>query len=184
MADLLLFSEKIMSISLPVETNRLYLSAINISDIDFLSRLWSNPVLRVHALLPSTYERAKTNAESWANKAKDHISETNNLVIKLKDAYQPVGNIIFTCSSNGEGMINQYSITPEYWGNGYATEAAMEAVKCLFEGLNAVEVVADCFPDNVRSMNVITKIGMHPRNAWTKNMHCITREEWLSIPNG
>lgn len=48
----------------------------------------------------------------------------------------------------------------EHWGKGYATEGAMEALRCGFETLNFPEIVSYTPAVNQRSRNVMEKIGM------------------------
>lgn len=48
----------------------------------------------------------------------------------------------------------------EYWGQGYATEAARAALKFGFETLKLDEIVAMTVPANHRSRNVMEKLGM------------------------
>lgn len=48
-----------------------------------------------------------------------------------------------------------------YWGNGYATEGALAALKYGYETLNLDEIVSFTTIGNMRSRNVMEKIGMH-----------------------
>ena len=53
----------------------------------------------------------------------------------------------------------------EHWGNGYATEAAREALRYGFEELELGEIVAFTVPANTRSRAVMERIGMtHDRS--------------------
>jgi ribosomal-protein-alanine N-acetyltransferase len=54
-----------------------------------------------------------------------------------------------------------YTISREYWGQGYATEAARELVRFAFEDIGLVRLEAVCLPDNLASVRVLEKIGMH-----------------------
>lgn len=47
-----------------------------------------------------------------------------------------------------------------WWGHGYATEAAREAVRFGFEALQAEELVSFTVPHNVRSRRVMERLGM------------------------
>ena len=47
-----------------------------------------------------------------------------------------------------------------FWGKGYATEAAREALRFGFEDLKLEEIVAMTTPDNVRSRAVMHRLGM------------------------
>jgi ribosomal-protein-alanine N-acetyltransferase len=53
-----------------------------------------------------------------------------------------------------------WSIAPERWGQGLATEAARAAVEWGFERCGLTEVVSFALLDNVRSRRVMEKLGM------------------------
>ena len=57
-----------------------------------------------------------------------------------------------------------WRLAAEYWGQGYATEGALEVVRHAFGSLNLPEIVAMTVPENARSRRVMEKIGMarHP----------------------
>ncbi|MDQ5891121.1 MAG: hypothetical protein QG604_995 [Candidatus Dependentiae bacterium] len=48
----------------------------------------------------------------------------------------------------------------QYWGKGYATDAAREVLRYAFEELQLDEVVSFTSPLNVRSIRVMEKIGL------------------------
>ncbi|MBP5445938.1 MAG: GNAT family N-acetyltransferase [Acholeplasmatales bacterium] len=52
-----------------------------------------------------------------------------------------------------------YSLGEEYWNKGIMTEAVKALVKYAFTELNAYEVDAGCFIDNIRSEKVLIKSG-------------------------
>lgn len=54
-----------------------------------------------------------------------------------------------------------WTIHFNYWGNGYATEAAKRVLTFAFEELHAHRVVAFCNVLNAASTRVMSKIGMH-----------------------
>jgi RimJ/RimL family protein N-acetyltransferase len=53
-----------------------------------------------------------------------------------------------------------WRLAHEYWGHGYATEAARAALACGFEQLHLPEIVSFTVPANVRSIHVMEKLGM------------------------
>ena len=53
-----------------------------------------------------------------------------------------------------------WRLAPEYWGSGYATEAAQEALRFGFEEAGLDEIVAFTVPANTRSQSVMERIGM------------------------
>jgi len=87
-----------------------------------------------------------------------------------------------------EGDIG-YEFAPEYWGRGYATEAARAMVAFGFETLKIHRVWSWCIADNVGSARVLEKVGMRlegrlRENEWFKGrwwdtlMYGMLEEEW------
>ncbi|MGX5172509.1 GNAT family N-acetyltransferase [Aliikangiella sp. IMCC44653] len=69
--------------------------------------------------------------------------------------HTPKGNMPFSpCVEVG------WRLAKQYWGKGYATEAAREALKFAFINLNLKEVVSFTTQANNRSKAVMEKIGM------------------------
>lgn len=54
-----------------------------------------------------------------------------------------------------------WRLSKQYWGKGYATEGAKEALKFAFNTLNLDEVVSFTTQTNARSRAVMLKLGMH-----------------------
>jgi len=53
-----------------------------------------------------------------------------------------------------------WRLASQQWGKGYATEAAREVLKIGFENFGLKEIVAITVTKNIRSRNVMEKIGM------------------------
>src|SRR5262249_40072607 len=53
-----------------------------------------------------------------------------------------------------------WRLAAEFWGHGYATEAATAALKFGFETVGLSEIVAFAGPANLRSRRVMDRIGM------------------------
>lgn len=62
--------------------------------------------------------------------------------------------------NSGPGPEIGWRLAAEYWGRGYATEAALEVLRWAFETLDAPEVVAFTAEGNARSRAVMRRIGM------------------------
>jgi ribosomal-protein-alanine N-acetyltransferase len=54
-----------------------------------------------------------------------------------------------------------WRLAVEAWGQGYASEAAREALRFGFEDAGLGEIVSFTSPLNTRSMAVMQRIGMH-----------------------
>lgn len=74
-----------------------------------------------------------------------------------------------------EGNIG-YELNPDYWGRGYATEAARAIVGFGFSELGLHRVCAECVADNTASAHVLEKLGMR-REAYFRE-HQWYRERW------
>lgn len=53
-----------------------------------------------------------------------------------------------------------WRLAREYWGHGYATEAARASIDWGFANLALDEIVAMTVPDNLRSQRVMEKLGL------------------------
>jgi RimJ/RimL family protein N-acetyltransferase len=62
-----------------------------------------------------------------------------------------------------------YALLPEYWGKGYATEAARALAQDAFDRLGCERVISLVMPQNAASANVAMKNGMHLDREWTLN---------------
>jgi RimJ/RimL family protein N-acetyltransferase len=69
-----------------------------------------------------------------------------------------------------------YIINPNYWGRGYATEAARLTVEFGFSKLHCHRIFASCHPQNVGSAKVLKKIGMIQEGRLRENL--LLRDDW------
>ncbi|MEM1367504.1 MAG: GNAT family N-acetyltransferase [Cyanobacteria bacterium P01_H01_bin.15] len=54
-----------------------------------------------------------------------------------------------------------WRLAAAHWGQGYATEAARAALEFGFSDLGLPEIVSFTVPENLRSRNVMRRLGMH-----------------------
>lgn len=86
-----------------------------------------------------------------------------------------------------------WRLTRQYWGNGYATEAAAGALSFGFEQLDLAEIVSFTVPANERSRRVMRRLGMshdqagdfdHPNVTDGPLRHHVlyrmSKDEWLA----
>lgn len=66
-----------------------------------------------------------------------------------------------------------YWLGRDYWGNGYATEAAGRVLEFAFDVLSAECVTAGWFHDNPASGRVLKKLGCQPNGAVARD--CLAR---------
>ena len=83
------------------------------------------------------------------------------LAVTLRDGGRLIGNCGIRLAKPGArtGDLG-YEISPEFWGCGYATEAARAMVGFGFEELRLHRVWGECVPENSASRRVMEKLGM------------------------
>ena len=62
-----------------------------------------------------------------------------------------------------------FELAPEYWGRGYATEAALAMVDFGFRKLGLHRVSSWCIADNAASARVLEKVGLRPEGRLREN---------------
>lgn len=88
-----------------------------------------------------------------------------------------------------------YELHPDYWGRGYATEAAAALLQYGFETLQLRSIWAECISENLGSKRVLEKIGMTFESTQRHNMLIkgqwydtlrfqISRDEWNQLTEG
>ncbi|MFZ4825912.1 MAG: GNAT family N-acetyltransferase [Phototrophicaceae bacterium] len=125
-------------------------------------------------------------------------------LVALKDNHQAIGSVGFVPSlipwnvfdsAVDRSMVDRVStemglywaIDPDFWGNGYATEAANAFITYVFETLKLKQIVATTEYDNLQSQRVMTKLGMQVlRNPteeppWFEVVGVLGYAEWKSL---
>ena len=139
-------------------TERIGFSRWRQEDGNLAEMLWGNPSVTRLICASGKFTAAEiTNRLNLeiANDAKYHVQ------------YWPVfelasGELIGCCGLRPHGA-NEYEIgfhlRPEFWGQGYATEAAQAAIHYAFTVLNAGKLFAGHNPKNTVSQKVLRKLG-------------------------
>jgi RimJ/RimL family protein N-acetyltransferase len=78
-----------------------------------------------------------------------------------------------------------WTLLPEAWGRGFATEAATAVLEFAFERVKLQEVVAVTMVENDRSLAVMRRLGMEPAGrvdhlGLPHERFRLARQEWLS----
>lgn len=142
-----------------IKTERLELKPYSENDIDTLIGMLTNSEITKFFMVPEF----KTNDEVKAVARKliefSQIADTKHLEYGI---YLDGNNIGFVndCGIDGDEIEIGYVISPNYKGNGYATEAVKVVLKELKE-MGFHRVVAGFFEDNQASYRVMTKCGFH-----------------------
>jgi [ribosomal protein S5]-alanine N-acetyltransferase len=102
---------------------------------------------------------------------------TYEFAIVLKD----IGSVIGGCGLHVEEHLQAelgYSLNRQFWGNGFATEAAFALCRFGFKELKLHRIFATCRPENPASWRVMEKIGMTREGLLRE--HMFWKDKWQS----
>lgn len=145
-----------------IETERLLLRPWEERDRAPFATLNADPV--VMEFLAKTLTRAESDA--YIDRAKAHFAANGFglFAVELKETGAFVGLVGITQvpfeSHFTPAVEIGWRMLKEYWGCGFAPEAAKASLQFGFNTLGLEEIVAFTIPVNVRSQRVMEKIGM------------------------
>jgi len=150
----------------PVRTDRLLLRRPLARDESAAVDLHTDPRTNVHHPAPSTVTRASS-ARTF-HEIQQHWYRHGFGVWTVVDPDDPQTLIGFTGVSHriirGRPALNlYYRYSPDYWGQGLATEGALEAVRLSEELLPGLPVVAYTSVDNIGSQRTALAAGLERR---------------------
>lgn len=182
-----------MSEVVELRTDRLLLRQWKEEDFPLFARMTSDPIVMQY--YPGTLSEDESNAmaskiraliseRSWGFWAVETIQE--NIFIGFVGLHKPTYDLPVTpCVEVG------WRLGKEYWGNGYATEAARESLRFAFEELVLDEVYSFASVSNKKSRSVMARLNMsntgnnfeHPiipeGHALREHvLYKITKEQW------
>ncbi|MCG7542565.1 GNAT family N-acetyltransferase [Pseudoalteromonas sp. MM17-2] len=147
-----------------LETSRLKLSALNDSDGKAVFELFSDPLVTHYYDLEPFSELSQ--ALKLIEFFQSRFEEGSGIrwAIRLRETNQLIG----TCGFNSwnprmKNAVLGYDLMPNFWGNGYTTEAVHKIINAAFSGklacgeLNRIQ--GDTVPGNDASESVLRKIG-------------------------
>ncbi|HWA17474.1 MAG TPA: GNAT family N-acetyltransferase [Devosia sp.] len=143
------------------ETERLVLSGWRREQIEDLVRLHGDPAVSRYLTaqgLPWTREAMEAALDNWIE-----LFETRRLG-KLRVTRKEDGVLVGRCGyaiyePTGEPEIG-YALYPEFWGKGYALEAASGMRDWIFRETEATHFIGIADVRNEASLKVLDKIGM------------------------
>jgi RimJ/RimL family protein N-acetyltransferase len=176
-----------------ITTDRLLLRELRKEDWQAVHEYGSDPeVVRFVEFGPNTEEetrdfirRATASAEDEPRKGHDFA------VVRGKDGRLIGGCGIYVTKPEHREAFIGYVFNREYWGNGYATEAAQALLRYGFETLRMHRIFATCDPENRASARVLEKTGMRREGLLRENsrmkgkyrddlIYAILDREWRS----
>ncbi len=91
--------------------------------------------------------------------------------IELKNEKKIIGTCGFIdYEENHHKAELAYALSPNYWGQGFATEAAKACIRYGFERLQLNRIAAGCHASNAQSERVMKRLGMQYEGTMRKDM--------------
>ncbi|RKD69549.1 ribosomal-protein-alanine N-acetyltransferase [Sinobaca qinghaiensis] len=154
-----------------LETDRLLLRKIILTDVDDIFEFSSDPEVAYHM----TWEANRSRQETLTNFLKPVIKGYDSgSSAEWAVVHKESGKVIGTCSlidwSNEHHKAEiAYVLNRQYWGSGFTTEAGNEVIKYGFNTLQLNRMEGRCDIDNPGSEKVMLKLGMQYEGLLRKN---------------
>ena len=145
-----------------LETERILLRRLEMSDLDPLYKLYSDPEIRRY--FPEgvlNLEETRDELE-WHMNGHPHYPELGLWATIYKETGKFIGRCgLLPWEIEGKPEVEiAYLLAKEFWHQGLATETAQGILKYGFETLNLSRLICLIDPDNVASQRVAERIGM------------------------
>jgi len=144
-----------------LSTDRLILRPITTADLAALEAFWNNPDIRRYLWADQVMSRDRVCQLIEASEA--CFQRLGSGFFAIEVAANP-GVLAGFCGhrlfEDGEQVELLYGIHPDYWGEGYVTEAASEVLRHGFEMGSIQRVIAAADTPNQRAVRVLQKLGM------------------------
>lgn len=163
-----------------IETNRLLLRLFKETDAPEVTKLCNNYNLYKNTLyLPYPY--SIEDALSWIKNHLDNFNDNKYFEFAITD--KVTGKLYGAIALSKHQKFNNgelaYWVGEEYWGNGYATEAAKAILEFAFIEKQYHRVFARYFHSNPASGKVIEKIGM--RKEGVLRNHVMKENKYIDL---
>lgn len=128
--------------------------------------------LRYYAWAGRTAEEVQAFVQMFLDHQKAQPRFKFQLAVTLKQGGQLIGNCGIRKDAHNSFQADiGYEIAPDFWGQGYATEAARAVMQFGFGELRLHRIWADCVADNVASARVLEKLGMKLEGRLRENQY-------------
>ena len=173
-----------------IETERLRLRRYTKDDVALLHALMSDPKVMAHHPSVFDWERSVKGIDQML--AMYERFGYSLLVVQLKDGtfVGHVGLLHWEDVDGREDVEVAYYLLPQYWGKGYASEAARACRDWAFEHLPVDRVVSFIVTENAPSIAVAQRNGMARLARLDENrfgrpiyVYGITRAQWSARSN-
>ncbi len=142
-----------------IETMNLLLRTMQAEDLEDIALVWGSKKVMKYSGGPSTKVNIGRSIEAYRRLYDEKGYSTYTVL--LKESARIIGVCGFNPANHENEVELLYHFNPDFWGKGYATEAAAACIKDLKErkaDIKKVKAAVD--PNNPGSGKVLSKIGM------------------------
>ena len=151
-----------------IETERLKLREFTMDDVNDLAAIFADPIMMQY--YPSTKDKEET--KKWIEKNIERYKKYGFglWAVVRRDNDEFIGDCGITIQDiDGEEKPEiGYHISRDYWGQGYATEAALACKEYAFNVLGMEEIFSKIRSENISSRRVAEKVGMTLQKEYIK----------------
>lgn len=174
---------------LPIETNRLLLSAPAPEDAEGLLRVYARPEVVQYLSGEPAKSLDEIHTKIALRASFQHSRGFTFWTMRLKKTGEIIGAAgLIPLERKGPEIELGYHLTPDQWGRGYATEAAIASLDYGFNEAGLRQIVAVYDPANEKSAAVLKRAGMtnhHKSRAYDRDvMKCEARRNTWRLPTG
>jgi RimJ/RimL family protein N-acetyltransferase len=169
--------------SMELRTGRLWLRPIEPADRDALHRLWTEPDVRRFLWDDRVIDLAAVDGVIAASAATFATEGFGHFALREGEADPLIGTCGLHRYAPGAEPELLYSLAPERWGCGLATEAAHAVVADAFARLGMARVLARADVPNRDSVRVMERLGMSYAGEREEGglrlvSYTLAREDW------
>ncbi|MFT4167056.1 MAG: GNAT family N-acetyltransferase [Microlunatus sp.] len=136
------------------------------SDLLFFQQLWSDPRVMAYLGSPRSPEATRSALEQSTRMWREH--GFGRWIVF--DAEEPVGTVKLAPVGihDREEVELGYALAPQFWGRGYAAEAAAAVLGFARETANLDEIVAFALVGNTASIAVMQRLNIRPAGTFER----------------
>jgi RimJ/RimL family protein N-acetyltransferase len=174
-----------------IRTNRLLLREYVENDWQAVLAYQQNPkYLKYYQWTERSTEEVREFVAMFLDYQQENPRLNLQLALTLKSTDQLIGScgIRMISRESHEADIG-FEVDPDFWGQGYASEAAGAIVRYGFDELRLHRIWARCIADNLSSRRVLEKLGMRQEGRlreneyfqdrwWDTLIYAVLEHEW------